>query len=240
MRVLIAEDEEIYASTLQMMFIEMDYDAIEIVSNSEDLFALLPTFKPDLLILDIHIEGDLDGIQVAEKVHETNPYIPVVFITSFQDEETYQRAKSAKAYAFLTKPFDEKVLARTIELAFEYYKTQVKLLPQIKMPDSLFIKVDNILQKIRFEEIGYIEANDKYIEIVTANRKYLMRYTLQEMLERLPQAIFFQTGRSFIINLQHVQSIDLENNQFFIFQQAIPFSRRNKQEILNKILDKNN
>lgn len=236
MRVLIAEDEEIYASTLQMMFEEMDYDAVEMVSNGEALFALLPTFKPDLLVLDIHIEGDLDGIQVAEKIHETNPYIPIIFITSFQDNETYQRAKLTKPYAFLTKPFDEKVLAHTIELAFQHYRTNAVLESQIKMPDSLFVKVDNILKKIHFEEIGYIEAEDHYVQIVTQKRRYLVRHNLSEMTQKLPTNTFFQISRSFIVNLQHIQSVSPENNQLSIFQRIIPFSRRNKQEILGKIL----
>lgn len=239
MRILIAEDEEIYASTLQMMLEQMDYEAVEIVDNSDALFALLPTFKPDLLVLDIHIEGDLDGIAVAEKVHQINPYIPVIFITSFQDNATYQRAKSTKPYAFLTKPFDEKVLAHTIELAFQHYKTHAIFESQIKIPDSLFVKVDNILKKIYFEEIGYIEAEDHYVQIITKKRKYIIRHTLNEMMQKLPSNVFYQISRSFIVNLQHIQSINPESNQLSIFQHDIPFGRRNKQEILNKILPNN-
>lgn len=236
MRVLIAEDEEIYASTLQIMFEEMEYDAIEIVNNSDSLFKILPTFQPDLLILDIHIEGNLDGIQIAEKVHQMNAYIPIIFITSFKDNETFQRAKSTKPYAFLTKPFDEKVLANTIELAFQYYKTQISLLTPIKMPDSLFIKTDNLLKKIHFEEIGYIESEDHYVQIVTAKRKYLIRHSLNEMIQKLPADIFFQVSRSCLVNLQHIDSVDIDNNELLIFQHPLAFSRRNKQDILEKIM----
>ena len=235
MKVLIAEDDEIYADTLRIMFTEMDYEVMELVNNSETLLELLPVIQPDLLLLDIHIEGKLDGIEVAERVHKTNPYIPVIFITSFQDNATFQRAKSAKPYAFLTKPFDEKGLMRTIELAFQKYQSQVTLLPEINLPDSLFVKADFIIKKIRFAEIGYIEADDHYVHIVTVKHKYLVRFTLYEILEKLPKSIFIQISRSFIINSQQVAEIDTENSQITIFNKKIPYSRRKKQDILDKI-----
>lgn len=232
MRVLIAEDDAIYASLLEMMFLEMQYDAVEIISNSEAIFERLPTFQPDLMLLDIHLEGELDGIQLAEKVQEILPYMPVIFMTSYQDDEVYERAKRIKPYAFLTKPFDEKLLMRTIELAFQHYNTRAIMQDDIQMPDSIFVKTENILKKIHFAEIGYIEAQDKYLDIATPHRKYLVRYTMHEIMEKLPHSLFVQVSRSFIVNRQHITEIDLEDNCFTIFQQKIPFSKRNRQEIL--------
>ena len=239
MKVLIAEDDDIHATTLRVMFLQMDYERIEIVTNSIDLFACLPTLQPDLLVLDVHIEGDLDGIQVAERVQETHPFVPVIFITSLQQKEVYARAKATKPYAFLNKPFDEKVLMHTIELAFQQYEKnqeiQAKLLQHIYMPDSLMIKVEGVLKKVRFEDIGFIEAQDKYVYIITQKQKYLMRFTMHELLEKLPSAMFEQVSRSYIINLSHISEVHTEKNELTIFEQTIPFSRRNKQELLNRL-----
>jgi DNA-binding LytR/AlgR family response regulator len=236
MKVLIAEDDLIYANTLEILFTEMNYESIKLVHNGEELLKLLPILKPDLLVLDIHIEGNLDGIEVAEKVHEFNPYIPVIFITSHQDNTLFQRAKSTKPYAFLIKPFDQKTLLRTIELAFQQYQTQITLLPEVFLPDSLFIKIDQIHKKIYFSEIGYIEADDHYLNIITQKRKYLVRFTLYQLLEKLPEHLFLQISRRHIIHIHQVSEMDTENHQLTIFNEKIPFSKRRKQEILDRLI----
>ena len=235
MKVLIAEDDEIYSTTLQIMFDEMQYETVKIVSNSFDLLLHLPTLNPDLLILDIHIEGDLDGIQLAEKVHEKNPYIPIIFITSSEDDVLFQRAKLIKPYAFLIKPFDEKVLKKTVELAFQYYKSYGNLEHSIYLPDSLFIKVKGILKKVRFDTIGYVEADEHYMTIVTKEHKYMTRFSLVELLTILPAQVFYYINRSTIINIQNIERIDLERDKIIIFEKEIICSRRKKQGFFEKM-----
>lgn len=115
--ILIVEDEGVVALDLQSRLIEMGYHVPEIFDNGKDLLEHGPDYFPDLVIMDIMIKGELDGIQTAHKLREILD-IPIIFLTAYSDEITFQRAKFSDAYAFLIKPFDRRELETTIEIAF--------------------------------------------------------------------------------------------------------------------------
>lgn len=115
-KILVVEDESIVAKDIQNTLIRLGYDVPATASNALSAFQKLEDIQPDLVFLDIKLKGDIDGIQIAEKIKNTYD-IPVIFLTSFVDKGTLDRAKVTEPYGYIVKPFNESDLQTTVEMA---------------------------------------------------------------------------------------------------------------------------
>jgi PAS domain S-box-containing protein len=115
-KILVVEDESIVAKDIQNTLIRLGYDVPATASNAVSAFQKLEDIRPDLVFLDIKLKGDIDGIQIAEKI-KLNYDIPVIFLTSFVDKGTLDRAKVTEPYGYIVKPFNESDLQTTVEMA---------------------------------------------------------------------------------------------------------------------------
>ncbi|MFM7079727.1 MAG: response regulator [Bacteroidota bacterium] len=123
-RILVIEDESIVAKDIQNTLIKLGYDVPVTASNAESAFIRLDEVDPDLVFLDVKLKGEVDGIQIAEKIRD-HYEIPVIFLTSFVDKETLDRAKVTEPYGYLVKPFNEPDLRSTVEMAlYKFAKDQ--------------------------------------------------------------------------------------------------------------------
>ncbi len=121
--ILIVEDEPIVALDEKKQVESFGYRVLDVVTTGEEAVAQMEEKQPDLVLMDINLEGALDGIQVAETLR--NKYdIPVVFITAHSEVNTLQRAKITEPYAYLIKPYREKDLKVAIEIAL--YKSKME------------------------------------------------------------------------------------------------------------------
>ncbi|WP_292367610.1 response regulator [Methanoregula sp. UBA64] len=115
-RIMIVEDETIVAMTLEDALRNMGYAVVGPVSTADDAVRLAETEKPDLILMDIRIKGDRDGISAAEEINEKHN-IPIVYLTAHGDDKTLERAMKTQPYGYLTKPFRDRELHSTIEIA---------------------------------------------------------------------------------------------------------------------------
>lgn len=114
--VLIVEDEQIVALDLQDQLEEMSYQVVGIAATAEDAIALARTRQPDIVLMDIQLKGTLDGVDAATHI-SLGMKIPVLYITSFSDPATVERATATAPYGYLTKPFESKQLQVMLEVA---------------------------------------------------------------------------------------------------------------------------
>ncbi|MBC7363719.1 MAG: HD domain-containing protein [Candidatus Aminicenantes bacterium] len=124
-RILIVEDENLVARDLYNMVRTMGYEVTAIAQNADEALKSVKEKKPDLALMDIVLKGNVDGISVASVLWEEYG-IPVVYITSFADDLTFERAKLTEPFGYLIKPFEERELELTIETAL--YKAKMQLL----------------------------------------------------------------------------------------------------------------
>jgi two-component system cell cycle sensor histidine kinase/response regulator CckA len=115
-RILLVEDEAIIALDLKQRLEGLGYEVTGIASSGAQAMALAETTAPTLVFMDITIQGPIDGIETATQLSRRRD-VPIVFLTAHTDSGTIQRAKAAKPYGYLVKPFDERELATTIEMA---------------------------------------------------------------------------------------------------------------------------
>ncbi len=241
MRILIAENEPLHADRFEMLAEQMGYEVSGVFDNAFDALNGFYTQPPDLLLLDIHLSGEVDGIELATRINQNRP-VPVVFVTSLTDNETFARARSLRPVAFILKPFDTLQLQRAIELAVSQLEADPQPAPEpfsqydLVLPDCLFIKVRSKLEKVPLGEILYIEADGRYAMVHTlAGRKYAIRISLTEMLAKLPGKQFAQSHRSYVVNLSCLQQLDLQEMTVLVGGQTIPLSKSHRDDLLARL-----
>jgi PAS domain S-box-containing protein len=115
-RILVVEDESIVAKDIQNTLVKLGYEVPATASSAASAYEKLDLIKPDLVFLDIKLKGEEDGIHIAEHIKEKYN-IPVIFLTSYVDQATLDRAKVTEPYGYIVKPFNESDLKTTVEMA---------------------------------------------------------------------------------------------------------------------------
>src|SRR6056297_1957606 len=126
-RILLVEDESIVAMDMERRLSTLGYSVIEHVLSGEDAVAKAEQEKPDLILMDIHLKGKMDGIQAAERI-KSSLGTPVIYITAYSDETTLSRAKVTEPFGYILKPFQEREIYSTIEMALYKYKIEQELI----------------------------------------------------------------------------------------------------------------
>ncbi len=125
-QVLVVEDEGIVAKDIQYMLKALGYDVPVTVASGEQAIVKTEENRPDLVLMDIHLAGAMDGVEAAQTI-KARFDIPVVYLTANSDEATLQRAKLTDPFGFLLKPFEERSLHSTIEMALYKHKTDKQI-----------------------------------------------------------------------------------------------------------------
>jgi signal transduction histidine kinase len=125
-RILVVEDEAIVAFNLQLRLEQLGYDVPAVAASGQESLDLIDELLPDLVLMDIRIQGPMDGIEVASRLRQTHP-VPVIYLTAYAEDATLERARQTRPYGYLLKPFSERELHATIQMAFERHKLELEL-----------------------------------------------------------------------------------------------------------------
>lgn len=128
-KILIVEDDNLISTIFKMFLKELGYDLLGIVEDGKEAIRQCSDLKPDIVLMDVHLGGDLDGIQATEIIKQKFD-IPVIFLSSDTEEATIQRVIQTHSYGYLVKPIDKRALGITIELAF--YKHEFDMEQQLR------------------------------------------------------------------------------------------------------------
>ncbi|WP_235297973.1 response regulator transcription factor [Portibacter marinus] len=122
-KVLIVEDEALIAMDLEMIMESMGHHVVGITGNGDEALDMIANRQPDLILLDVNIQGQKDGIELAEIIKDRSKK-PFIFITSYADKSTLDRAKHTLPYGYILKPFSEQELKATVEIALFRYANE--------------------------------------------------------------------------------------------------------------------
>lgn len=122
-KILVVEDEIIVAVNLGQKLKKLGYELVGITSSGEEAIQKAEENHPDLVLMDINIEGNLDGIETAE-VLRNRFHTPVIYLTAYADENTLDRAKKTQPLGYIVKPFESDQLRSSIEVAL--YKNEIE------------------------------------------------------------------------------------------------------------------
>ncbi len=233
LHIYIVEDEPLIAETIKTILEDGNHNVLGYSDNVKEALFDIDELKPDLVLLDIMLEGHLDGIEMAFHLQKRFSHLPFIFLTSLSDTETLKRVKETSASGFIVKPFNENTLLSNIELA--WYKSQENI-SDIKLnttSNSFFIKNKGELIKVNQDDMLYIEAYDNYCNLYTKDKKYLISHTLKYIEEKLPSEKFLRVHRSYIINLNKIDS--LHDGYAFIASHKIPVSKSYKDQFYKRL-----
>lgn len=236
-RILIVEDELIIANDLKDILESFDYHVVGIAKNYESAEKMLESEKPDIALLDIQIEGQKDGIELAQCIK--NDYqIPFVFISSHTDKATLDRAKECQPNGFLVKPFEDDDVRVAVELALSNFSKEQNLMSAspdegFVMNDSLFIRQKNLSVKVKYDEILYASADANYCTLHLHNKNYVLRSTLKELEQKLSDSRFFRSHKSYLINLNNLSAVHSE--YVCLGDDELPIGREQQSWLMNHI-----
>lgn len=125
-RVMVVEDERVVALNIKRRLISLGYEVPVFASNGRQALEEMNAVRPDIVLMDIHIEGSMDGIETASRI-PAQLNIPVIYLTAYSGDDTLERARETKPYGYLLKPFSERELHATIQMALERRKTDMAL-----------------------------------------------------------------------------------------------------------------
>ncbi len=234
--ILIVEDEGIVAMGLEEFLESENYSVTAIVDNGPEALEIVRTRPVDLVLLDIEIKGEWDGIQTAQQITAIAD-IPFIYLTAYNDTKTVDRAKSTFPAAFLTKPYQPANIRIAIEMALHQFaarkQTSLKTAPveSVSKPGTdsilhfngaIFIKQNYRFAKINLCDIHYLQADNNYTYMITKEKRFLIRTTLQNILNRLNNDRFIRVHRSYAINMEHLNGFT--DNSISIANEDIPIS----------------
>jgi DNA-binding LytR/AlgR family response regulator len=226
----VVEDEMIIAASIVSTLKKLNYLVPTPASSYLEALEMIEKEQPHLLLLDINLGGQKDGIDVAEFVR-ANHQLPIIFLTANSDTKTVQRAKTVNPNAYLLKPFTKDDLFASIEIAISNFYENAD---RNSKKENLLVKSGYDFVNIKIEEIIFIQSNDNYVSIqLTDAKPLIVRSTLSEMLEKLPGNEFTRINRSAIINHFFIKKI--ETDQIMVADTKFTIAVKSRQELLKKV-----
>jgi signal transduction histidine kinase len=142
--ILIVEDELLIAKNLARKLEKLGYKIVNIVSSGDRAIENALSLQPDLILMDIAIKGEIDGIETAAKIYE-QLHIPIIYTTAYADDNTIQRAEETGSYGYLIKPFQERDLHATIKMALSKHKEAIVVKESLIEAETIKEKTSNYL-----------------------------------------------------------------------------------------------
>lgn len=223
---VITDDEPIARKGLQGYIDKIDF--LELAGVCEDaiqLNSLLKQQPVDLLLLDIEMPY-VTGIDFLKNT----PQAPkVIFTTAY--EQYAIKGYELDVLDYLLKPISFERFLKAANKAYDYFAGATG-----NQDNYLFIKTDNKLEKVNLHELLFVEAMENYVALYTADKKLITHSTLKALQEKLPAGQFIQPHKSYLVNMQCIQSI--EGNILHIGSKyQIPISKYQKDEVMERIVN---
>ncbi|HLK56731.1 MAG TPA: response regulator [Chthonomonadaceae bacterium] len=152
LRILVVEDEALLAEELQQRLTHMGYQVVGIADTAQGAIEAAERMRPDLVLMDIQLKGETDGIEAADHIYR-RLNIPIVHLTAHSDRATLQRAKATTPFGYVLKPFHERDLQVAIEMAFprfqreRIFSEQLKRLHEITLDLSHIVSPDDLCRQ---------------------------------------------------------------------------------------------
>ena len=232
--ILVVEDDLIIAEDIAMMLENLGYYVSDTQPSGEAAIKSIIQKRPDIVFMDIGLRGALDGIETAQIIYETYQ-VPLIFLTANADDASFQRAKTTRPYAFITKPFRQSELKYAVELVIERLEEEKNMTAQYThntendiihlLEDRIFVRHKDKMLRILVSDILFAEADRNYCKIYTSTAEYVIVQPLGTFEEKLKSPNFQRIHRSYIVNITKIDSISDTLSHVNIGKQALPVSR---------------
>ncbi len=254
LQVLIVEDEAILAMDLKSKLQKEGYSVVGIAASGAQAMTLFEQHRVDLLLCDINIKGDWDGIETARRILAQRP-VPLIYLTAYADNATLERAGQTAPLAYMVKPVHIVQLRAAIEMAISNFARLVNPVGNgenlttntadanrkdphretiLQGDDAIFVKNNYQFVKIKLSDILYFEAEDAHTMLVTTTKRYALRLPLSAVCERIDEPRLLRIHRSFVVNTDHIDAF--ADQEVRVQQDTLPIGRSYKEEFMKRFL----
>lgn len=233
-KVLIVESNSVFAAQLEIYLRKWGYISTGLCKSGAVAIKTIRQKRPDLIIMDIDLNGLYSGLEVGEKIKDLT--IPIIYMTGLEDKKNFQAAIKAENITYLVKPFDMSSLKGIIDFHLEQ-KNSTPSQKEITNPpqNGLFVKKNKELIKVEPSSIDWINSSANYCIISTNSNRYLVRMSMKQVMELLPKNVFVRIHKSYCINLHAVIGILLVENKVRIGEDLLPIGRHYRKKLLELI-----
>ncbi|MBT8264657.1 MAG: response regulator transcription factor [Eudoraea sp.] len=207
-------------------------DVIDEFESAIEAIKFLNQQSVDLIFLDIHMPG-FSGFDFVQTLK--NP--PKIVLTTSDKNFAIEAYEYEPIVDYLVKPITPERFSKSMQKVQNIIQQQPSIADSeakgTGVGDDLYINIDRRLIKLKFDDILFIEAKGDYIDVKTVKEDYRVHNTLKKIKEKLPDDLFLQIHRSYIINFTKI--IDIEDNSVLIEKNVIPISRSNRPELMRRL-----
>jgi len=173
-RVLIVEDEKIIAIDLQRRLERFGYSVVGMAGEGKEAVALALELEPDIILMDIMLAGSMDGVEAAKTIKASKD-IPFIFLTAYTDEKTLERAKEVQPYGYILKPFKERELYTTIDIALYKHEMASKLTRQERLFSAILQSINDGIIAVDMDL--NVQFMNQVAEDITGAKEYAVQGT---------------------------------------------------------------
>tara|TARA_R110000782_G_scaffold169130_1_gene261060 strand:+ start:976 stop:1686 length:711 start_codon:yes stop_codon:yes gene_type:complete len=233
MNCIIIDDEAAARAIVRQLCSKIpELDVIEEFDNAISAIKFLNQQNIDVIFLDIHMPG-FSGVDFVQTLKDP----PNIVLTTSDTNFAIAAYEYECIIDYLVKPITQDRFEKSIKKISGLTSKQPKSIAESKQDsvegEDLYINIDRRLVKLKLKEILIIEAKGDYIEVKTEKDKYRVHTTLKKIKEKLPEKIFLQIHRSYIINFTKI--IDIQDNSVLITKNVVPISRSNRPELMRRL-----
>ena len=237
LRTIIVVDDNCYAAKFELMSKDLSLDIIGVYKSYREGLDFILKEAPELIIVDVHIPGDKDGISLAKEVNGLP--IHTIITTALEDQDLFDRTTKLNNCHFLAKPINKNSLSSIINDIVEVSSKSNSYESEIYQDsshniNSILIKKASQYIKVDKDEIIYASANGDYVTIKTSNQKFINKLSLSTLEKMLDRGFFFRCHRAHIVNLNFLKNISTMNNSLNFGEVDIPLSRNRKKALLEQ------
>ena len=229
-KVLIVEDEMLVAEDLSSDLENDGFEVTDVAMSGEEALNSLEKSSAHIVLMDINIKGEIDGIETAEQINRRYG-LPIIYISSNTGPQFVSRVLKTSPYAFISKPFNHTDVVMAIELALKKHNERV--IQDISHPksESIFVKKGGYHNRIEIDEILYIEADGSYCKIYTEKGDFTLSINLNHFRNQVNNFQLRRVHRSYIVNLSKVDRLD--KNTLLLGNHSIPVSGTYKEIVFD-------
>lgn len=232
--ILLVEDASYVEIAIKDRLLEMGFNIVKVLNSPSQVENFVDNQNVNLILCDVFSKESYTGLHMAKDIKQQFG-VPTIILNG-DDNFKFNFKNRIFAIAFLSKPVNDNDLAYAIQSSQYEDDDFLEIEPKVKKSKSyIFVRADYRLNKIRVNDIYYLEAKKDYVTINTTDNVYTVHATMKDMIKVLPEDVFIRTHRSYIVNIDKVFSIKYPEILIEHKMKTIPIGGLYRKDLFSKI-----